>query len=82
MRDKEKMYICVEQSKNNALYYATNIGRRRVYRQSYPLKPYMFNGKDINKGLKLLTYKNKNNAQKLCNEINKEFNSNYEVVEV
>lgn len=82
MKDKEKMYICVEQNKNKALYYATNIGRTRVYRQSYPLEHYMFNGKDINKGLKLLTYKNKNNAQKLCNEINKEFNSNYEVVEV
>ena len=82
------MYICVEKSKEefdingeslgqsgkSALYYSTSIGRSRVYRQSYPYPRY--------KGLRLFTYKNKNNAQRLCDYTNKQFGNNYEVIEV
>ena len=90
------MYICVEkkkkifredrkileQSEINALYYLKSLGRKRIYRQSYPLKPFIFQGKDINKGLKLFTYKNKNKAQQLCDLTNKKFGTNYQVIEV
>lgn len=73
------MYICLEKNKdgNNALYYLQELGRRRIYRQSYPLKK-----SKMTKGLKLFTYKNKNNAQKLCDYTNKTFNSNYKVEEL
>ena len=82
------MYICLQRSKevfnvygnslgqsgDSALYYSTEIGRRRIYRQTYPIPMY--------KKLRLLTYKNKKNAQKVCDYINKLFNDNYEVVEI
>ena len=65
------MYICIAPEKEvfnvkgeslgiepkRALYYATDIGRHRIYRSSYPIEPYYFNGTDINKKLKLLKYK-------------------------
>lgn len=62
------------ESGESALYYSTKIGRRRVYRQTYPTPFY--------KDLKLFTYKKKENAQKLCDEINKAYNDNYEVVKI
>lgn len=82
------MYICLQKSREvfdvygnslgqsgkSALYYSIKIGRRRIYRQTYPIPMY--------KGLRLLTYKNKKNAQKVCNYTNKIFNNNYEVVEL
>lgn len=82
------MYICVEKNKKEynylgeyvkesgerALYYSREIGRSRIYRQSYPECGY--------KGLKLLTYKKKENAQKECDYINSITDSNYEVVEI
>lgn len=86
------MYICVEKIMNlseildenflgkytvsrcNALYYSREIGRSRIYRQSYSECGY--------KGLRLLTYKNKKNAQKECDYINSITDSNYEVVEI
>ena len=82
------MYVCLQRSKevfdvygkslgesgDSALYYFIKIGRRRIYRQTYPIPMY--------KGLKLLTYKNKKNAQKVCDYTNKIFDSNYEVVEI
>ena len=63
-------YICVNEYEEIALYYLKDIGRRRVYRQSFPLEPFYFNGEDINKSLKLFKYKRKSNAQKLCDYIN------------
>lgn len=82
------MYICIQKSKevfdvngkslgqsgDNALYYATSIGRRRIYRQSYPIPKF--------KGLKLFTYKKKEKAQELCDYINQFDNNNYEIMEV
>lgn len=71
------MYICVEHTKNgtNALYFLTELGRRRIYRQSYPL--------DIccnpKKKLKLFTYKREKNAQELCDYVNDYYNSSYKV---
>ena len=41
-----------------------------LYRQSLPLQPFYFAGKDISKDLKLFEYKRKENAQKLCDDIN------------
>lgn len=82
------MYICVEKAKevfnvngeslgkgsDSALYYLKDLGRRRIYRQTYPTPQY--------KGLKLFTYKRKENAQKLCDYTNSIFNSKYEVFEI
>lgn len=90
------MYICVEKSKevfnakgesmgqngDNALYYLKSLGRKRIYRQKYPIEPFIFNGKDINKGLRLFTYKRKKKAQELCDYTNEEFGSNYQVIEI
>ena len=90
------MYICVEKSKevfnvkgeslgqsgDNALYYLKSLGRKRIYRQKYPIEPFIFNGKDINKGLRLFTYKSKKKAQELCDYTNEKFGSNYKVVEM
>lgn len=90
------MYICVEKSKevfrtngeslgqsgDNALYYLKSLGRKRIYRQKYPLEPFIFNGADINKGLKLFTYNTKKKAQELCDYTNEKIGSNYQVVEI
>lgn len=90
------MYICVEKSKeifnvngeslgesgDNALYFLKDLGRKRIYRQTYPLKPYNFNGQNINKGLRLFTYKSKKKAQELCDYTNEKFGSNYQVMEI
>lgn len=40
------MYICLNEEKDTALYYLKTLHRRRIYRQSYPLEPYIFNGKE------------------------------------
>ena len=73
-----EMYICVEKNKNgeieNALYYLKKIGRRRIYRQSYPKPSYT--------GLVLFTYKKKENAQELCDYVNYQTGSKYKVQEV
>lgn len=76
MNEKE-IFICVDKEHESALYYLKSLGRKRIYRQSYPLQPYIFNGKDINKGLKLFTYKKKENAQKLCDNINERTGQNF-----
>lgn len=72
------MYICVEKNEEgkieNALYYSTQIGKRRIYRQIYP--------KPMYKGLRLFTYKNRKNAQELCDYTNEQFGNHYEVIEV
>lgn len=74
------MYICVEKETNSALYYLKDLGRRRIYRQTYPLESFMFKGKDINKGLILFTYKRKENAQKLCDDINNRTGQNFKPI--
>lgn len=82
------MYICLQKSKEifdthgkslgesgtSALYYHVEIGRKRIYRQTYPIPMY--------KKLKLLTYKSKKNAQKVCDYTNKIFDANYKVAEI
>ena len=55
-----------------ALYYSTDIGRRRVYRSSYPHHDCKF---------KLFKYKRKSNAEKLCNEINEAYGDTFYVKE-
>lgn len=73
------MYICIQKTDEgtNALYYDYSIGRRRIYRQTYPITQY--------KGLKLFKYKIKNNAQKLCDYTNEMYSyvkQKYEVLEL
>ena len=74
------MYICLNKERDIALYYLKTLHRKRVYRQEYPLKPYMFNGEDINKNLRLFEYKSKNTAQKLCDDINSKQSTKFEPV--
>lgn len=64
------MYICYEKSDygNNALFYVPSIGRKRIYRNSF---------KRPEKGLKILKFKNIDNALKLCDHTNSVHNSNY-----
>lgn len=89
-------YICVAPDKEEfniygkslgmrgerALYYSKDIGKHRIYRQSYPIKPDYFRGTDINKNMKLFVFKNKQKAQELCNEINGVYNDDFIVKEV
>ena len=60
-----------------ALFYSTSIGRRRIYRQGFGK-----NQKEWLKGMKLLTYKSKSYAQKICDEINKAYNDDFKVTEM
>lgn len=69
-------------SSERALYYASNIGKHRIYRSSYPLVPYMFNGKDINKTLKLLYFNTYDEAKEVVDEINNVYNDTFIVKEV
>lgn len=87
-------YICVAPSKEvfningkslgfdpeRALYYAYDIGRHRVYRSAYPKEPNYFDGKDINKTLRLFKYKSLKKAQQLCDEINAAYNDDFKPV--
>lgn len=68
------MFICIDDEKGNALYYLKSIGRRRIYRQTYPIPQF--------KNLELFTYKNKGNAQKICDYVNEQTGSNYKAKEV
>ena len=82
------MYICFQKAKEEfdyngkslgigedlAIYYDVKIGRRRNYRQTYPIPMY--------KSLKLKTFKSKKNAQELCDYTNKEFGNSFEVLEI
>lgn len=91
-----KTYICIAPSKDmfdvyenylgesgeRALYYSSDVGRHRIYRSSYPKEPYYFNGKDINKKLKILKYKSLEYAQKVCDEINSVYGDDFSPVEV
>jgi len=77
-----KYYICLNKEKDIALYYLKTLHRKRIYRQSYPLEPYIFKGKDINRGLELFKYKNIKNAQNLCDDINSKQSIIFEPVEI
>jgi len=57
-----------------AIYYDKTIGRRRNYRQTYPIPMY--------KGLVLKTFKSKKNAQELCDYTNEQFGNNFQVKEM
>lgn len=65
-----------------ALYYAKNIGKRRICRNDYPLMPCMLNGVDINSNLKLFAFKSPKYAQKLCDEINKVYDDDFKVKKI
>ena len=58
-------------SEERALYYASDIGKKRVYRSEFP--------KPTNKTFKLFEFDNLEKAQELCDEINKAYNDNFEV---
>ena len=92
-----KKYICVAPDKEafdingkslgmqgeRALYYSKDIGKHRIYRNSYPsITPFIFNGKNINEKLKLFYFNNIPDAEKLCVEINNAYGDNFEVREV
>lgn len=61
-------------SEPRALYYASSVGKSRVYRNTYPVPMY--------KGLKLFAYKKKENAEKLCEEINNVYGDDFYAYEV
>ena len=57
-----------------AIYYAPNVGRRRNYREAYPIP--------TQTGLKLKTFKLEKNAQDLCDYTNESFGDNFKVLEL
>lgn len=61
-------------SEPRALYYASSVGKCRIYRNTYPIPMY--------KGLKLFAYKKKENAEKLCSEINEFYGDDFYAYEV
>lgn len=61
-------------SEDRALYFSINVGRGRVYRQTYPIPDF--------KNMKLFTYKKKGNAEKLCKEINEAYGDDFCVKEL
>lgn len=79
-------YICVAPSKEvfdvngkslgiekkRALYYAKDVGRRKIYRRTY-LEP-------DSMVFKLLKYKTKKYAQKVCEAVNEAYNDNFSPV--
>lgn len=89
-------YICFSPSKEQfdvkgnslgmsgerAVYYAKSVGKHRIYRSSYPIEPYMFKGKDINKDLELLIFNTSIEAQRVCDEINDVYGDYFVVKEV
>lgn len=89
-------YICVAPSKEQfnvngkslgmsgerALYYSKRLGKHRIYRSSYPLEPYYFNGTDINEDLKLFRFNSFWRALKLCHEINKHYGDDFKIKEI
>jgi len=71
-------FICTSPEKKGtepkrAIYYSPAIGKTRLYRQS---------ASQPQKGLKLVSYKRKSTAEKLCAETNERFNDNFQVEEV
>lgn len=77
-----KYYICLNKEKDIALYYLKTLHRKRIYRQSYPLEPYIFNREDINRNLKLFKFKRIKTAQSLCDFINSRCITKFEPVEI
>lgn len=78
-----KVYVCIAPSKEQfdnydnylgesgerALYYHTDIGRNRIYREEYPICSI--------KKLKLLKYKSLKYAQQVCDVINNAYGDNF-----
>lgn len=58
-------------SEERALYYSSDIGKRRIYRDSFPTPNY--------ETFKLFKFNNIEKAQKLCDEINEAYNDEFEV---
>lgn len=89
-------YVCVAPSKElfnikgeslgmsgeRALYYSESVGEHRVYRQAYPIKPYYWEFKNLNEDMILFEFDSKEEAQKLCDEINEAYGDNFIVKEV
>lgn len=88
-------YICIAPSKEvfnikgeslgiegeRALYYSEDVGKHRVYRQSYPLEPNYWGLTDLNENMELFEFDNKEEAQELCDEINEVYKDNFIVKE-
>lgn len=69
-------------SVDRAIYYAKSIGKRRIYRSSYPIEPYMFKGNDINKDLELFIFDTRIEAQNVCDKVNNVYGDKFIVKEV
>ena len=67
-------YICVNKEKDTALYYHKDIGKKRIYRQSYPLTMW--------ENLKIWDFKSLKGAQKLCDDINSRQGTQFEPMEI
>ena len=69
-------WIGVSRKDNNfrALFYSYAIGKRRIYRSSYPVPS--------DKTFRLFAYKKIENAQLLCDVINEAYNDDFEPLEV
>lgn len=90
------VYICVAPSKEEyninhecvgmrgerALYYSEDIGEHRVYRNSYPIELYFWGLENLNEKMKLFKFDTKEEAQELCDEINRAYGDNFEVVKI
>lgn len=89
-----KKYICVAPEKEvfnvngkslgtdskRALYYSEKIGKNRIYRNSYPdTEPFFWGLDNVNADLILLRYETKEEAQEVCDEINKAYGDNFQV---
>ena len=82
----KKVFICVRDAfviklnhgdfveQPSAIYYSNNIGRRRNYRQKFPIPDSV--------GMRLKTFKIKKNAQDLADYTNKAYSDNFKVIEV
>ncbi len=62
-------FICKSKDGERRLYFSPSVGRNRIYRSSGE------------KHFKLKIFKNRAAAQSLCDEINKTYNDDFEVVE-
>ena len=76
-----KVYICTAKSKRaigrngeRALYYNKTLHRKTIYISSYPIA--------TDRTFRLFKYKEKENAQKLCNRVNEMCGDNFEVREL
>lgn len=73
--EKQKIYVitATDGKHKRRVYYLPEIGRKRWYRQDVSIVP---------KKLKLLSFKLKRNAQKVCDEINSHYKDNFKVTSI